>query len=379
MNFKKERLDFSHQNLSDFPKEIFTVRKLRKLDLSHNNIKAIPPEIETLKYLETIDLSHNEISNPYAKIFRIDSLRILILSHNKINNLPKQIGNLTDLKILNLAHNKLTQLPESLKTLSSLEELNISSNLFLDFPEEIFCLKNLKTIWLSRNYFRTFPIKKLLKDSINLKSVYCYGPAIDDQFKIHNDYKFFSKLPGNSLDTIKHNLASNSTDGFSFDVVRTNNKSTVNKNKIFISYSHQDTEWLSRIKVHLSSLAHEGIDIEVWDDTRIKSGMQWKFEIEQALSQAYIGILIISADFLASDFIMKNELPPLLMGAAEKGTKIIPIVASPCRFIQNKNLSRFQAVNDPKTEVLSGCSKSEQENILVRMVNDIELHIQGKI
>ena len=42
---------------------------------------------------------------------------------------------------------------------------------------------------------------------------------------------------------------------------------------------------------------------------------RWKEEIEEALSDAVIAVLLISADFLASDFIVDNELPPILEGA----------------------------------------------------------------
>jgi hypothetical protein len=117
------------------------------------------------------------------------------------------------------------------------------------------------------------------------------------------------------------------------------------------------------------------MSIDVWDDTRIKSGQKWKEEIKIALEEAYIAILIVSADFLASDFIIKNELPPLLKNAEEDGTKIIPVIANPCRFIKNKQLSQFQSVNDPTTEILSSVSKSKQEAIYVRLTNDIESYV----
>jgi hypothetical protein len=58
-------------------------------------------------------------------------------------------------------------------------------------------------------------------------------------------------------------------------------------------------------------------------------------------------VLLISADFFASDFIDETELPPLLAAAEAKGVRILPVILSASRFARNKNLARFQAVNSP--------------------------------
>ncbi len=55
------------------------------------------------------------------------------------------------------------------------------------------------------------------------------------------------------------------------------------------------------------------------EPTKIKAGDKWKEKIERALEKSAIAILLISADFLASDFIVDNELPPLLKSAEGKG------------------------------------------------------------
>ncbi|CAN7353885.1 TIR domain-containing protein [Pseudomonas sp. LjRoot71] len=117
-------------------------------------------------------------------------------------------------------------------------------------------------------------------------------------------------------------------------------------NKIFISYSHRDKSYLDRLMVHLRPLQKQGL-IDAWADTRLQAGDKWKKEIESALKESRVAILMISADFLASDFIIDNELPPLLHAAESKGTRIIPVILKPCRFLREKNLCEFQAVNLP--------------------------------
>lgn len=140
--------------------------------------------------------------------------------------------------------------------------------------------------------------------------------------------------------------------------------------KAFISYSHVDKEYLNRLMVHLKPLEREGL-LDIWQDSKIKAGDHWADKINTALAEANIAILLISADFLASDFIVNNELPPLLAQAEAKGTKIVPVVVSHCRFSRDSSLNRFQAANQPD-EPLSIMSKNEREAIFDKLSLEIE-------
>jgi internalin A len=143
------------------------------------------------------------------------------------------------------------------------------------------------------------------------------------------------------------------------------------RNKVFISYSHKDKRWLKKVQTHLKVLENEGISVNLWDDTQIKSGMKWRDEIEKALSAAKVAIMLVSTDFLASDFISKNELPPLLKAAEDDGATILPLILKVCRYTSHKNLSEFQSVNDPK-KPLSKLSANNQDEILVELADRIE-------
>lgn len=142
------------------------------------------------------------------------------------------------------------------------------------------------------------------------------------------------------------------------------------RTKVFISYSHQDADWLRRLRVHLKPLEREH-RIEIWDDTRIKPGSRWREEIEQALAATKVAVLLVSADFLASDFITGDELPPLLSAAEKEGAIILPVILSPSRFDRTSSLAQFQAVNNP-SKPLIGLDRSEQEAILVKVSEAIE-------
>lgn len=138
----------------------------------------------------------------------------------------------------------------------------------------------------------------------------------------------------------------------------------VTRTKVFVSYSHKDSEWLKRVQVHLQVLENLGITVNLWDDTQIKPGMKWRNEIEDALSETKVAILLISTDFLASSFIRDNELPPLLKAAEIDGATILPIIIKPSLYENHPHLSEFQSVNKP-SEPLSSLTESKQEETFV--------------
>jgi tetratricopeptide (TPR) repeat protein len=145
------------------------------------------------------------------------------------------------------------------------------------------------------------------------------------------------------------------------------------KRKIFISYSHRDRPWLERLQVHLRPLERAGL-LDRWDDTRIRAGDRWREEIAQGLSQADVAVLLVSADFLASDFISSEELPALLAAEQERGLVILSVILKPCR-LSGTPLAELQAIH-PMHKPLMQMDEAEQENVWVKLAEEIETHIQ---
>jgi hypothetical protein len=116
------------------------------------------------------------------------------------------------------------------------------------------------------------------------------------------------------------------------------------KDQVFISYSHKDRKWLDDLITHLKPYLRNQT-ISAWSDLQIKPGSQWESEIESALTNSAIAVLLVSPDFLNSDFIHVKELGPLLKRAEEGGVKIlwIPIRSSSYR---QTPLKDYQAVID---------------------------------
>jgi len=120
--------------------------------------------------------------------------------------------------------------------------------------------------------------------------------------------------------------------------------------------------------VHLKPIERDGI-VDLWDDTKIAVGMQWKGAIQDALETSRAAVLLISGNFLASDFIAEHELPRLLERAQAGGTTIIPINLSPS-IVSSTALGEFQAVNAPNDTILD-MDHSKQEQIFVKVAQTI--------
>lgn len=148
---------------------------------------------------------------------------------------------------------------------------------------------------------------------------------------------------------------------------------TLQRTQLFVSYSHHDAPWLERLQVHLRPLARSNT-IELWDDTRIQPGARWQDEIARAVARAKIAVLLVSADFLASDYVVEQELPRLLASARDNGAVILPVIVSASAFGRTEVLKEFQAVNK-LSEPLNSLPVSGQEEVLERVAEAVELAI----
>src|SRR6266487_2312667 len=140
------------------------------------------------------------------------------------------------------------------------------------------------------------------------------------------------------------------------------------RTRVFISYSHTDAEFLQRLQVHLApEVRNKRVDL--WDDTKIMPGEKWKSETNSALQTAKVAVLLVSADYLASDFIEHNELAPLLSAAESEKVTILPVLLKPCHY-NNTPLEAFQFVNKPLIPLLA-MKEAEREETWMRVAEAI--------
>lgn len=99
--------------------------------------------------------------------------------------------------------------------------------------------------------------------------------------------------------------------------------------RLFFSYSHKDEALRDRLEVHLSALRREGA-ISTWHDRRITAGDALGQQIDEQLERADIILLLVSPDFLASDYCHDVEMQRALARHAEGSARVIPVILRPC-------------------------------------------------
>ena len=107
-------------------------------------------------------------------------------------------------------------------------------------------------------------------------------------------------------------------------------------------------------------------EILIGDDTMIEVGEKWEERIDEALSFAQVAVLLVTKDFLASDYIMMKELPYILEAERRQNTKIAWIYWGYCNY-EGTELAKYQALND-LSKPLGSLPKNIREAKLSEMV-----------
>jgi internalin A len=115
--------------------------------------------------------------------------------------------------------------------------------------------------------------------------------------------------------------------------------------ELFYSYSHRDVDLRDELETHLSMLKRQKV-ISGWHDRGILPGEEWGGEIDEHLKTADLILLLVSPNFLASDFITENELQPLLEDAKRDGVTILWVAVSACLYKETE-IANYQAANNP--------------------------------
>jgi tetratricopeptide (TPR) repeat protein len=109
---------------------------------------------------------------------------------------------------------------------------------------------------------------------------------------------------------------------------------------VFVSYAHEDEPHRESLARHLSALEDEGL-IRLWHDRKITPGREWAGAIDGALADAQIVLLLISADFLASDYCNDNELTEAIRLNDAGHARVVPVILRSCDWER----SRFACFN----------------------------------
>lgn len=140
------------------------------------------------------------------------------------------------------------------------------------------------------------------------------------------------------------------------------------RDQVFFSFSQQDKAWLEEILKGLQPFLRKQPFL-LWDETKIQAGKEWEKEINHALSSAKVAVLLVSPDFLASNYIADKILPPLLDAAVDKGLTILWIAVRRCAYKETE-IERYQPVNNPSMP-LAALKGSKRDDALVSICQRI--------
>jgi len=142
--------------------------------------------------------------------------------------------------------------------------------------------------------------------------------------------------------------------------------------EVFYSYAHADEDFRVELVKHLRLLERRGV-ITGWHDRNISAGTEWKDAIDNHLESAGIILLLVSADFLASDYCYDIELKRAMERHAEGKARVIPVILRNCDWASApfgnlqalprnaRPIAHWDRPDDAYTDVVNGIKKAIEE------------------
>lgn len=154
---------------------------------------------------------------------------------------------------------------------------------------------------------------------------------------------------------------------------------TVSMATVFISYSHRDEDLKDRLVSQLGVLREQGY-LDLWDDRKIGAGQDWYQEIQQAMDVASVAVLLVSANFLTSQFILREEVPRLLQRRWAGGLHVFPVIIKPCDWEAVGWLRQMQLrPRDGRPILHPAANEAQIEADLAAITKEIRLLLSGAV
>ena len=139
------------------------------------------------------------------------------------------------------------------------------------------------------------------------------------------------------------------------------------RDAVFVSYSHDDQDWRRKFTQILAPLVRNR-RLELWDDTHIPVGGDWRRDIDDGVRRAGAALLLATGSYLASRFIMEEELPTLVA----HGVRLVPVLVGDCLWEQEPLLAAVQWVGDPGRDgPLAAAKRREVDGRIVRACREL--------
>jgi hypothetical protein len=148
--------------------------------------------------------------------------------------------------------------------------------------------------------------------------------------------------------------------------------------EVFISYARKDRKLLEELTTHLSNLRKQNI-ISDWYDGDILPGAEWRPALMNHLNQAHIILLLISADFINSDFCYDIEMVRAVERHDADEARVLPIILRPCDWVGTP-FSKLQALPDSAKPVVTWPTHDEAFTEVIKGIREAikDLKAKGK-
>lgn len=144
--------------------------------------------------------------------------------------------------------------------------------------------------------------------------------------------------------------------------------------RIFISYSHRGNglRWKEDLLKELVVFEKHGV-LDVWHDDEMKLGENWHARINAAMKEAGLAVLLLTNEFLESEFVRTCELPELKRRHEKEGLRIAPILCERCDWEADPWLASLQIKPRVQTNPapLATLPKTDADQALRRMTLEI--------
>ncbi|XP_047145373.1 protein scribble homolog isoform X1 [Hydra vulgaris] len=154
---KLRRLILADNEIQDLTNDISSLIALEELDFSKNDVRVVPDSIQNCKKLTFLDISSNTLGELPDSLTKLNQLKTWIANDIALTEIPPEIGSLSNLVVLELRENCIKFLPLSFSFLSKLERLDLGGNELEELPDTIGQLTCLIELWLDNNFLTTLP------------------------------------------------------------------------------------------------------------------------------------------------------------------------------------------------------------------------------
>jgi|APFre7841882724_1041349.scaffolds.fasta_scaffold00795_5 hypothetical protein len=148
------------------------------------------------------------------------------------------------------------------------------------------------------------------------------------------------------------------------------------KPRIFLSYAHKDEVLKKELDKHLMPLKRSG-KIETWNDRELIAGQEWNDEILSELNKADIILLLISSDFIASQYIWEKELTTAMKRHNEGTAKVVPVIIKNCLW-QEMPFAKLQALPRNAKPVASYTNRDDALTEIAFAINKLVEYMINK-